>query len=79
MKTSPPSPVSPVPTRSRMSPPDPSLATPVPKVIWPELPVLVVPVLIEICPLTPLAPAFGVCRKKGPLDVEELYPVLIEM
>ena len=60
-------------------PPRPDDALPEPILIDPLSPSLEVPVLNTIKPLTPVTPAFDVCKRRSPLDVRGLYPVIREM
>jgi len=72
--TSPPAPEFPAPTVTYIEPPLPDCAEPDPKYKAPLLPEEDEPVLKIKIPLTPLEPAFKVCIKRFPLEVELEYP-----
>ena len=74
-KTSPPGPVSPLPTLATMLPALPDVAAPDAIVTEPDVPELVVPDLNVNEPLTPASPAFRLSRTSAPDDVLDPYPV----
>jgi hypothetical protein len=57
----------------------PLFAVPVPMYMLPLLPTLDVPVLRVSRPLTPDGPALAVLKRKEPLEVTVLYPLIIEV
>ena len=72
---SPPDPLSPDPTLTYTEPPRPELAVPDPINREPLLPDVAMPVLSTNTPLTPAVPAFTVCIRSAPLDVNDPYPL----
>jgi len=76
--TSPPIPLSPLPTVTYTDPPRPDFADPEPIYKAPLLPELAVPVLNINMPLTPDEPELDVCKTNVPLLDTVLYPLKID-